>query len=99
MIPASKHARSPTEHLNLDDAASSLSLIADVSGRSYKFVTPRPAKKTVGFYGWVMDISKAIVTGATGNVTASAKALTDSDMAAMPEETRKLQIGALTKKQ
>ena len=53
----------------------------------------------MGFYGWVMDISKAIVTGATGNVTASAKALTDSDMAAMPEETRKLQIGALTKKQ
>ena len=46
-----------------------------------------------------MDISKTIVTGATGNVTASAKALTDSDMAALSEETRKLQIGALTKKQ
>lgn len=40
--------------------------------------------------GWVMEIPKTIITGASGNVSASAKALSEADKKALPAEVKEL---------
>jgi hypothetical protein len=43
--------------------------------------------------GWVMEIPKTIITGASGNVSASAKALSEADKESLPAEVKELVKG------
>jgi|GEM_PF-6199027 len=83
---------SPSEEVIEFDDPTAETVVIDLSVPEVAEALNNASKTEVDLKGdgWAMEIPKSVITGASGNVSASAKTLSDADKDALPAEVKEL---------